>query len=156
MSFQKAKEHLRKCGYEDRIITFTELTGTVEQASNTLGCTKGEIAKTLAFLVGDRAIVIVTEGNAKINNSKYKQEFGVKAKMINFNEVEVLIGHAVGGVCPFGLNEGVEIYLDISLKKYSVLYPACGDSHSAVKLCPDEFEKIVNIKKWVDVCCLPE
>ncbi len=152
MSFEKAKEHLKNLNFEDRIITFKELSSTVLQASQVLGCTQGEIAKTLSFLVGEESIVIVVAGDAKISNSKYKQEFSTKAKMIPFDDVEKLTGHAVGGVCPFGLIENVKVYLDVSLKKYSIVYPACGDSHSAVKLAPSEFEKIVKVEKWVDVC----
>ena len=156
MSYDRAYEHLKKLGYEDRIITFSEETGTVEQASQAIGCSKGEIAKTLSFLIDDKAIVIVAEGDAKISNSKYKAEFGVKAKMISFDMVENLTGHTVGGVCPFGLNEGVKVYLDNSLKKYNLVYPACGNNHSAVKLLPNEFEKLVNVEKWIDVCISPE
>lgn len=156
MSYEKASRHLIDSGFEDRIITFKELSSTVAQAAQVLGCTQGEIAKTLSFLVGDKTIVIVVEGDAKISNSKYKQTFGVKAKMIAACDVENLTGHAVGGVCPFGLNQGVKVYLDESLKKYNYVYPACGDSHSAVKLMPEEFSKIIKVESWVDVCSIPE
>lgn len=152
MSFEKAKEHLKKFNFENRIITFTQVSKTVEQASQLLGCSEGEIAKTLSFLVNGSPIVIVTEGDAKISNSKYKSEFGVKAKMIDYNQVETLTGHEVGGVCPFGLNEGVKVYLDKTIKKHNTIYPACGNYHSAVRLSPDDFEKLVKVEKWVDVC----
>lgn len=152
MSFEKASKHLINVGYGNRIITFKELSSTVEQASLVLKCSQGEIAKTLSFLVGDKVIVVVVAGDVKISNSKYKQEFGTKAKMISFDDVERLTGHAVGGVCPFGLNNGVTVYLDETLKKYEYVYPACGDCHSAVKLKPEEFVNIVKIEKWVDVC----
>lgn len=152
MSFDRAKEHLKKYNFEDRIITFKEDSKTVSQASKLVGCSEGEIAKTLSFLVNNKPIVIVVEGDAKISNQKYKQTFGVKAKMINYDDVENLTGHEVGGVCPFGLNEGVEVYLDKTLKKHSIIYPACGDYHSAVKLSINELEKVVNAVSWVDVC----
>lgn len=155
MSFEKAKEHLKKFGYEDRIITFTQVSKTVEQASQLVGCSEGEIAKTLSFLVGSDPIVIVTSGDAKISNSKYKQEFGTKARMVSYDQVEALIGHEVGGVCPFGLNDGVKVYLDVSLREYNIVYPACGDYYSAVRLSPTDFEKLVKVEKWVDVCIKP-
>lgn len=156
MSFEKAKEYLKSKNFEDRIIAFEGESSTVEQASQIIGCTKGEIAKSLSFMVGEQPIIVVVAGDSKISNSKYKQEFGVKAKMIAFDDVENIIGHAVGGVCPFGVKENIKIYLDETLKKYKIVYPACGDNHSAVKLAPEEFETLVKVEKWVDVCVLPE
>ena len=152
MSFIKAKEYLKKFNLEDRIMEFDVLSATVREAANALGCTEGEIAKTLSFLVGDKPILIVTAGDSKIDNSKYKKEFSTKAKMIAFDDVEKIIGHSVGGVCPFGINEKVEVYLDESLKQYEIIYPACGSSNSAVKLTVNDLETASNYLKWVDVC----
>ena len=152
MSFIKAKEYLKEFNLEDRIMEFDVSSATVREAANALGCSEGEIAKTLSFLVGDKPILIVTAGDAKIDNSKYKKEFSTKAKMIAFDEVEKIIGHSVGGVCPFGINENVEVYLDESLKQYEIIYPACGSSNSAVKLTVNDLETASNYLKWVDVC----
>lgn len=152
MSFIKAKEYLKKFNLEDRIMEFDVSSATVKEAAAALGCTEGEIAKTLSFLVSDKPILIVTAGDAKIDNSKYKKEFGTKAKMIAFEDVEKLIGHSVGGVCPFGINDNVSVYLDKSLKQYEIIYPACGSSNSAVKLTVNELETASNYLKWVDVC----
>ena len=152
MSFIKAKEYLKKFNLEDRIMEFDVSSATVREAANALGCSEGEIAKTLSFLVGTKPILIVVSGDSKIDNSKYKKEFSTKAKMIPFDDVESLIGHSVGGVCPFGINENVEVYLDESLKQYEIIYPACGSSNSAVKLTVNDLETASNYKKWVDVC----
>ena len=152
MSFIKAKEHLIKFGYEKNIIEFNVSSATVKEASIALNCAEGMIAKTLSFLVKNKAILIVIEGSYKIDNSKYKKEFGCKAKMIDYTNVESIIGHKAGGVCPFGINENIEVYLDISLKKHDYVYPACGNSSSAVKLRIEELEKSSNYIKWIDVC----
>ena len=152
MSFIKAKEYLKEFNLEDRIMEFDVSSATVREAANALGCSEGEIAKTLSFLVGDKPILVVTAGDSKIDNSKYKKEFSTKAKMIAFDEVENLIGHSVGGVCPFGINDNVSVYLDESLKQYEIIYPACGSSNSAVKLTVNDLETASNYLKWVDVC----
>lgn len=152
MSFIKAKEYLKRYNLEDRIMEFDLSSATVEEASLRLNCSMGEIAKTLSFIVNDKPILIVTKGDSKIDNSKFKKEFHVKAKMIDYANVEKLIGHQVGGVCPFGINDGVDVYLDTSLKKYEIIYPACGSPNSAVKLSVSELEKISNNKKWICVC----
>ena len=152
MSYIKAKEYLKKYNLEDRVMDFNESSATVKEAAATLNCTEGEIAKTLSFIVNDKPILIVTAGDTKIDNSKFKNEFHIKAKMIDYDNVEKLIGHQVGGVCPFGINEGVDVYLDTSLKKYDIVYPACGSSNSAVKLSVSELEKISNNIKWICVC----
>ena len=110
------------------------------------------IAKTMSFLQGEKAVLILTEGTAKVENRKYKDTFHTKAKMIPFDEVEEAIGHAPGGVCPFGIKDGVEVYLDESLKKYDTVYPAAGNDHSAVKLTISELEQAAEAKGWVDVC----
>lgn len=152
MSFEKAKKHLQKYGLENKIMEFSESSATVEEAAKAVGCKECEIAKTLSFIVDDKPILIVVAGDSKIDNSKYKQEFHKKAKMIPFLEVEKLVGHNVGGVCPFGINENVTVYLDSSLKRFETIYPACGSSNSAVKLTIEELEKTSNFKKWIDVC----
>lgn len=131
---------------------FTTSSATVQQAAIALNCTEGEIAKTLSFLVEEKPILIVVSGDAKIDNSKYKAEFHKKAKMIPHENVEKIIGHQVGGVCPFGINEGVEVYLDKSLQKYKTVYPASGSDSSAVKLTIQELEQASNYQKWIDVC----
>lgn len=152
MSFLKAKENLQKYGLENKIMEFTVSSATVKEAAKAIDRKEEEIAKTLSFIVSDHPILIVVAGDSKIDNSKFKREFHTKAKMIPFDQVENLIGHAVGGVCPFGVNEGVTVYLDDSLKRFEVIYPACGSANSAVKLTLDELEKASNYQKWVDVC----
>ena len=152
MSLLKAKEHLQKYGLENRIMEFDVSSATVSEAARVINCKEEEIAKTLSFIVDDKPILIVVAGDCKIDNSKFKAEFQTKAKMIPFDNVEELIGHAVGGVCPFGINENVDVYLDNSLKRFKIVYPACGSPNSAVKLTLDELKKISNYKKWVDVC----
>ena len=152
MSLENAKKHLQRCGLENKIMEFSVSSATLEEAAKAIHCKEEEIAKTLSFLVDDKPILIVVAGDSKIDNSKYKSEFHTKAKMIPFDQVEELTGHKVGGVCPFGANEDVAIYLDESLKRFEVIYPACGSSNSAVKLSLEELEKVSNYKKWIDVC----
>ena len=152
MSYQKAKKYLEKYNLSDRIILFEESTATVSLAAEALGVTDGEIAKSLSFIVNDKPILVIAAGDKKIDNAKFKHEFLVKAKMIPFDDVENLIGHAAGGVCPFGVNNNVLVYLDISLKQYDYIYPACGTSSSAVKLLINELEQSSNYIKWIDVC----
>lgn len=152
MSLTKAKEHLKKYGLEDKIMESSVSSATVKEAAIALNCKEEEIAKTLSFIIDDKPILIVTSGDQKIDNSKYKAEFHTKAKMIPFNEVENKIGHGVGGVCPFGINDDVKVYLDTSLKRFKTIYPACGTSNSAVKLTIEELEKTSNYIKWIDVC----
>ena len=152
MSFEKAKEYLKKYGLDNKIMQFSVSSATVEEAAKAVNCEEKEIAKSLSFIVENNPIIIVVAGDAKIDNKKYKEEFHAKAKMIPFDNVEELIGHPVGGVCPFGVNENVEIYLDNSLKRFEIIYPACGTSNSAVKLTIKELEKTTNYKKWIDVC----
>ncbi len=152
MSLNKAKEHLKKYNLENKIMEFPVSSATVKEAALALNCSEAEIAKTLSFIVDDNPILIVTSGNQKIDNSKYKEEFHTKAKMIPFDNVESIIGHEVGGVCPFGINNNVTVYLDESLKNFNVIYPACGSHNSAVKLTIEELEKASNYKKWINVC----
>lgn len=157
MSIKKVKEYFKQYNMDDKILEFPVSSATVElaaQALNTEGC---RIAKTLSFMVGDSPILIVTAGDAKIDNKKYKAFFGAKAKMLSFEEVEEKIGHAVGGVCPFAINEGVRVYLDESLKRFETIFPACGSSNSAIELTPEELEKYsCSFVEWVNVCKLPE
>ena len=152
MSIDKAKTYLRQFGLDGNIMEFNVSSATVKDAAIAVGCTEGEIAKSLTFLVDGNPIMIVVAGDAKIDNSKYKAEFHTKATMIPFDDVERLVGYAVGGVCPFGINEDVKVYLDISLKKYDIVYPAAGNDKSAVKLRLEELEKTSKFLKWVDVC----
>ncbi len=152
MSFIKAKEYLKKYNLEDRIKEFSVSSATVALAAEAIKCTEDEIAKSLSFLLADEPILIIVSGASKIDNKKYKEEFKCKAKMIPAEDVEKLIGHGVGGVCPFGINDNVKVYLDVSLKKHQIVYPACGSSNSAVKLKINELEKVSNYLKWVDVC----
>ena len=152
MSFEKAKKFLDEKGFGDRVSEFHVSSATVALAASAVGCEMSHIAKSLSFKVGDKAIIIVTAGDKRINNRKFKLAFGSKAKMLNSDEVESLIGHSIGGVCPFGINSGVKVYIDVSLKRFDYIYPACGSSNSAVRLSPDELKKIVENSEWVDVC----
>ena len=156
MSLENAKEHLKKYGLDNKIKEFDVSSATVKEAALALNCREAEIAKTLSFLVNDKPILIVTAGNRKIDNAKYKSKFNEKAKMIKAFEVESLIGHKVGGVCPFGVNNDVDIYLDISLKDFDIVYPACGSSNSAIPLTLKELEEASNYKEWIDVCKIIE
>ena len=156
MSLIKAKEYLKKLNLDKNIIEFSESTATVREAAEALGCEDAEIAKTMAFLINDEPILIVASGDKKIDNSKFKQTFHTKAKMIPFDKLEELIGHTAGGICPFGINLGVKVYLDVSLKEFDTVYPACGTSNSAVKLTLEDLEKSSNFIKYIDVCKKPE
>ena len=152
MSIEKAKKYLEQYGLSDRVMEFTVSSATVKDAAIAVGCSEDEIAKSLTFLVDDKAIMIIVSGNSKIDNAKYKAEFHTKATMIPFERVEDLVGHAVGGVCPFGINDGVKVYLDESLKKHDTIYPAAGNDMSAVKLTIKELEHLSNYIKYVDAC----
>lgn len=152
MSIIKAREHLKKYGLDNKVMEFDVSSATVSEAAHAIGCKDEEIAKTLSFTVKDMPVLIVAAGDARIDNRKFKDEFSEKAKMLPFENVETLIGHAVGGVCPFGINDGVTVYLDVSLKRFDTVYPACGSSNSAVKLTLTELETASGYQKWVDVC----
>ena len=155
MSLEKAKAYLAEKGYADHVIELEDSSATVQLAAQALGVEPGMIAKTMSFLIGEEAILILTEGTAKIDNRKYKDTFHMKAKMISFEEVENWIGHAPGGVCPFGIKEGIKVYLDESLKQFDTVYPAAGNDHSAVKLTIAELEEVAGAAGWVDVCKEP-
>ncbi len=152
MSISKVREYLKGYGAEERIVELSESSATVELAAQALGCEGKRIAKTLSFAVGDASILVVAAGDAKIDNHSFKETFGVKAKMLSFDEVEEKIGHAVGGVCPFGINDGVKVYLDESLKRFETVFPACGSSNSAIELTLPELEEFSRFESWVDVC----
>lgn len=152
MAIEKVREYFRNYGMEHRILEFQVSSATVELAAEALHCEPCRIAKTLSFMAGDRPILIVTAGDAKIDNHKYKEKFGTKAKMLGLEEAETMIGHAVGGVCPFAVKEGVTIYLDESLKRFDTVFPACGSSNSAIELTIRELEQYSGFDSWVDVC----
>lgn len=151
MSLNKVKEYFKKYNKEEDILVFDESSATVSEAANRIGCNEDLIAKTLSFMVNDKPILIVLSGNTRIDNSKYKNTFKAKAKMLTIDEVKNLIGHEVGGVCPFAINDNVDVYLDESLKKYDYVYPACGSANSAIKLSVRELEKYSNYKSYIDV-----
>lgn len=152
MSLERVKKYFEKFGVKDSIMEFDVSSATVELAAKALGCEEARIAKTLSFLVDEKPVLIVTAGDVKIDNAKYKSTFHTKAKMLKFEEVEPLIGHAVGGVCPFGVNDNVKIYLDESLKRFKTVFPACGSANSAIELTIPELEKYSSSRGWVDVC----
>ena len=152
MAVERAKAHLRAFGLEDKVMEFEVSSATVELAAVAVGCEPAMIAKTLSFDVNGEAVLIVAAGDARIDNPKYKAMFHTKAKMLAFEEVEARIGHAVGGVCPFGINEGCRVYLDESLKRFEIVYPACGTASSAVRLTLDELECASGSLAWIDVC----
>ena len=156
MAIEKVKEFFKAFNIENKVIEFETSSATVELAALALNCEPCRIAKTLSFLVNESAILIVCAGDVKIDNSKFKAQFNTKAKMLEFAQVEPLIGHAVGGVCPFAINENVSVYLDESLKRFETVFPACGSSNSAIELTPNELEKYSNFIAWIDVCKLPE
>ena len=152
MAVEKVREYLRTYHMEKRILEFDVSSATVELAAQAVGCEPERIAKTMSFLVNEEVILIVTAGDVKIDNKKYKQYFHAKAKMIPFEEVEEYIGHAPGGVCPFAVKEGVRTYLDESLERFETVYPAAGSANSAVRLTPQELEQCIENVTWIDVC----
>ncbi|MCM1536385.1 MAG: YbaK/EbsC family protein [Clostridium sp.] len=152
MAIERVKAYFKQYGMEERIREFEVSSATVALAAEALHCEPKRIAKTLSFLVEGHGVLVVTAGDAKIDNPKYKAQFGTKAKMLSPQEVETLIGHGVGGVCPFAVNEGVDVYLDVSLKRFETVFPACGSSNSAIELTIPELEQYSGYIKWVDVC----
>ena len=152
MSIERVRAFFKARGMEDRVLEFPVSSATVELAARALGCEPCRIAKTLSFLVEGRAVLIVAAGDAKVDNHKYKAQFGTKARMLSPEEVTALIGHAVGGVCPFAVNEGVAVYLDESLRRFETVYPACGSSSSAIELTIPELEEYSASSGWIDVC----
>ena len=156
MSIETVKDFFAEKGLGHRVLEFDVSSATVPLAAQALGCAEGKIAKTLSFDVKGDSILIVTAGDAKIDNAGYKKQFKAKAKMLSFEDAQQRIGHAVGGVCPFAVNEGVTIYLDESLRQYETVFPACGSSNSAIELTIQELETYSNFTQWVDVCKHPE
>lgn len=152
MSIEKVRKYFSQYGMEDRILEFETSSKTVELAAIAVGCEGKQITKTMSFLVDEKPILIATAGDARIANAKFKEKFHTKAKMIPFEDVEKYIGHAVGGVCPFGVNPDVTTYLDISLKRFKTVFPAAGSGNSAIELTIPELEKYSNFVEWVDVC----
>ncbi|MCD8241649.1 MAG: YbaK/EbsC family protein [Lachnospiraceae bacterium] len=152
MSVEKGKAYFAKYGLAVRVMVMNHSSATVELAAEALGCEPCRIAKTMSFLLGDRAILIVAAGDARVDNRKYKAQFQTKAKMIPRDEVEEWIGHAPGGVCPFATKEGVTVYLDESLKRFDLVYPAAGSSNSAIGLNLEELEQYSGAVGWIDVC----
>lgn len=152
MAIERVRTYFRQYAMEEKIREFDVSSATVELAAQALSCEPARIAKTLSFMVGGHAILIVAAGDVKIDNHKYKEQFATKAKMLSPEEAETLVGHAVGGVCPFAVNEGVKVYLDESLKRFDTVFPACGSSNSAIGLTIPELEKYAVPVQWVDVC----
>ncbi|MEG0977072.1 MAG: YbaK/EbsC family protein [Bacilli bacterium] len=156
MSLKRVEEYFKKYDMEKRIIVLKESSATVELAALALGCKPELIAKTLSFKVDGKAILIVMAGDVKVDNAKYKGFFHTKATMLTKEELEEMVGHNPGGVCPFGINDGVSVYLDVSLKRFVNVYPACGSANSAIKLSIEELEKYSNYIEWIDVSKLME
>ena len=152
MAFDKAAAYLQSKGFGDRVMEFPVSSATVELAAVAVGTDPDKIAKSLTFLKEDHALMILCSGMSRVNNSKFKAQFGMKAKMLTPQEVTDMIGHDIGGVCPFGVKEGVEVWLDESLRAYDVIYPACGSSNSAARLTPEELLPLSGALGWVDVC----
>lgn len=155
MSLERAKAYLAEYGRDGDVLEFDVSSATVELAAAAVGCAPERIAKTLSFSVGDRVALVVCAGDARIANPKFKERFECKAKMLTADEAEERIGHAVGGVCPFGVKDSCDVYFDESLRRFDTVYPACGSSNSAIALTPDELAQIVPEGVWVDVCKLP-
>ena len=153
MSISNVREYLKPFGLEAKILKFPTSSATVELAAQAAGVIPARIAKSLGFMLPDGPILVVAAGDAKVDNPRFKARFHAKAKMLSFDECAELIGHGVGGVCPFALNEGVKVYLDVSLKRFETVFPACGSANSAIELTPDRLADVAqNFTDWVDVC----
>lgn len=152
MAIDRVRAYLREFGAEERILEFPVSSATVALAAQALGCEEARIAKTLSFAQGEGCILVVAAGDAKVDNGKFKARFAMKAKMLSPDDAQRLVGHAVGGVCPFGVNAGVPVYLDESLRRFETVFPACGSANSAIELTLDELERFSNAESWVDVC----
>lgn len=154
---EKVREYLKRFGMDGKIIELPASSATVELAAKALSVEPCRIAKTLSFRAGDKVVLVVAAGDARVDNRKFKEFFGAKAKMLSAEEAETLVGHAVGGVCPFAVNEGVGVYLDVSLKRFRTVFPACGSSNSAIELTPEELAEYASgFMGWADVCKLAE
>jgi len=152
MAITKARAHLAQFGMENRIREFDVSSATVQLAAQALGCEPARIAKSLSFRLDGHAVLVVAAGDARVDNGKFKARFQAKAKMLTPEETEALVGHAVGGVCPFGIHEAVEVYLDDSLKRFDTVFPACGSANSAIEMTIGELEACACAAGWVDVC----
>ena len=152
MSIERVKAYFASVGLADRVREFDVSSATVELAALALGCEGKRIAKTLSFLVGDQCVLIVAAGDAKVDNAKFKAQFHTKAKMLPHDLVPEYVGHAVGGVCPFAVKEGVAVYLDESLRRFETVFPACGSSNSAIELTIPELMAYADTDAWIDVC----
>ncbi|HIQ72755.1 MAG TPA: YbaK/EbsC family protein [Candidatus Onthenecus intestinigallinarum] len=152
MAIDRVRAYLRTFGAEERILEFPVSSATVALAAQALGCEEARIAKTLSFAQGEGCILVVAAGDAKVDNAKFKARFAMKAKMLSPDDAERLVGHAVGGVCPFGVNAGVPVYLDESLRRFATVFPACGSANSAIELTLEELERFSRAEGWVDVC----
>lgn len=153
MSLESVKAHFQKWNRENDVLVFEQSSATVDMAAETIGVIPARIAKTLSFRgEGDKAILIVAAGDAKIDNKKFRQTFGFKARMLSAEEVLEQTGHMVGGVCPFGLANPLDVYLDVSMNRFETLFPACGSTNSAIELTCDEIQEFSFAKEWVDVC----
>lgn len=156
MAIERVKAYFRERGFENRIQEYDVSSATVELAAQAAGCAHAQIAKTLSFHVGEDVVLVTAAGDARIDNRKFKDQFGCKAQMLASDKAETLIGHAVGGVCPFAVNAGVHVYLDESLRRFTTVFPACGSSNSAIELTIAELEELSQARAWVDVCKLLE
>ena len=157
MSIEKVREYFRGYDMEDKVLEFEVSSATVRLAAIALGTEEARIARTMSFKKDEGCILVITAGDVKIDNAKYRHTFGLKAKMLTPDEVMEFVGHAIGGVCPFAVNEGViGIYIDESVKRFDTVFPACGSSNSAIELTPEELFRYANADAWVDVCKLKE
>lgn len=152
MAIENVKTYFRQFGMEEKVLEFAVSSATVELAAEALHCEPQRIAKTLSFLVAEQPVLIVAAGDAKVDNHKFKEQFATKAKMLSPDQVEEMVGHAVGGVCPFAVKDGVTVYLDVSLKRFETVFPACGSANSAIELTIQQLEQYSGYKEWVDVC----
>lgn len=151
MSIEKCKEYFKQFGMEQSVLEFSVSSATVELAAQALGVEGARIAKTLSFMVGEQPVLILMAGDVKVDNPKYKAVFHTKAKMMTPEQLEEYVGHQIGGVCPFGIKDGVDVYLDESLKRFNTVFPACGSSNSAIELTIPQLEEFSNFKEWIDV-----
>lgn len=152
MAIEKVKDFFKQYGMDSQIIEFEVSSATVDLAASALGCEPERIAKTLSFMVNGQAVLVVAAGDAKVDNKKFKEYFKTKAKMLSPDEAIDMVGHAIGGVCPFAIKNDVSVYLDISLKRFDTMYPACGSSNSAIELTIKQLEKYSSYSEWIDVC----
>lgn len=152
MAIERVRNYMKERGMEDRILEFDVSSATVELAAEAVGCEPARIAKTMSFFAGGTPVLIVTAGDRKIDNAKYRAQFHTKAKMIPPDQVEEAVGHGIGGVCPFAAAEGTQVYLDESLKRFDTVYPAAGSANSAVRLTVEELEELSESRGWIDVC----